>query len=188
MGWDNMISAAAREGSLKLMACDAQLLAQICCSHLFCLCWCKNILTPTGTNTLKEAVFVCHELLTSRFAEPWGKSPGIPQFTGASWPQSNPQWLKRFAQLSAVKILWHASHGRINDSVMPNLGLINAVLHLEKVACQCRKINSLFAEGLFHPNHFSLAFLPAFFKQHFQSGSVYCAEPCLQQLHGKLLR
>lgn len=29
-----MISAVAGEGSLKLMACEAQLLAQICCSHL----------------------------------------------------------------------------------------------------------------------------------------------------------
>lgn len=120
----------------------------------------------------RSCVCVCHELLTSRFAEPWGKSPGIPQFTGASRPQSNPQWLKRFVELSAVKILWHASHGRINDSVTPNLGLIDAVLHLEKVACQCRKINSLFAEGLFHPNHFSLAFLTCLFKQHFQSGSL----------------
>ena len=47
-------NAVEREGSLKLMAWDVQLLAQICCSHLFCHDHLK-IVNPTVMNTLKEA-------------------------------------------------------------------------------------------------------------------------------------
>lgn len=35
MGRGGLISTETREGSSKLMLCDVQLLAQICCCHLF---------------------------------------------------------------------------------------------------------------------------------------------------------
>lgn len=133
MGWDNMISTVARRGSLKLMACDGQLLAQICCSHLFCF----NSLKCSHLDRNKHVKRSCvhHELLTLTFVE----SLGTLLFTGAYSLQLHSQWPKRLAELSAGKMLWHASRGWINDSVKPNLVLINAVLHLGKVACQCTK-------------------------------------------------
>lgn len=57
-----MIIAVVKEGSLELMACDAQLLAQICCSHLFCLASLK-FLTLTRASTLKETMNWFHESL-----------------------------------------------------------------------------------------------------------------------------
>ena len=147
MGWDNMIRTVAREGSLKLMACDAQLLAQICCSHLFCPASLKCFHFDRNKHLKRSCAR--HKLLTLRFVEPRGRSPRILQFTGARSLQKHSRWLKRFAELSAVKMLWHASCSWINDSVRPNLGLINAVLHLEKVMCHYSKINWLFAEGRF---------------------------------------
>lgn len=144
MGWDNMISTVAREGSLKLMACDGQLLAQICCSHLFCLAGLKCSHFDGNRNFKRSRTR--RDLLTLRFVEPTGKSL---QLAGANSLQQHSQWLKRFAERSAVKLLWHASRSWINDSGRSNLGLINADLHLEKVMCHCSKINWLFANGLF---------------------------------------
>lgn len=140
MGWDNMISAAAREGSLKLMACDAQLLAQICCSHLFFLGTLKHSLQQQQTPKNKPWAF-WNAHVSSLEVNLLGShtSPGQTAFS---------RTLNRFAELSTVKMLWHVSHRQINYSVRPNVGLINTALHWEKGTYHCSKINGLFTQCL----------------------------------------
>lgn len=74
LGRGGLISPETREGSSKLMLCDVQLLAQICCGHLFCLASLKCSHSDTKED-------VCSNLLTDRFPQPFSDSPGILQLS-----------------------------------------------------------------------------------------------------------
>lgn len=85
IGRGGLISTEAREGSSKLMLCDVQLLAQICCRHLFGLARLKCSHSDT-----KE---VCCKLHMYRFPKPCGQSPGIFQLSEANKNTANkPDW------------------------------------------------------------------------------------------------
>lgn len=117
-----MIRAVAREGNLKLMACDVQLLAQICCSHLFCLASLKHSHSSSNKRLKRSCLHL--EMLTLLSVIKWIDS--------------------------VVEMLRQDSHGWISHSVRSKVGLINAVFHLVEVVChnQSKKINHLFAVGL----------------------------------------
>lgn len=116
---DGRSGLISREGSSELMLCDVQLLAQICCRHLFCLASLKCSRSDTKED-------VCYKLLTDRFPKPCGESLGILQLTEVNSRQ------KHFPlDLTANKMLWHI--GWICDSAQSDLSLINVVLHVVKV-------------------------------------------------------
>lgn len=127
------------------MACDVRLLAQICCSHLFCWAGFKCSHFDRNSDGEKKGACVQLESLALRFAERWGESLEILQFTEVNSLQEHSQGLKRFALCSVPLKCCDTSRSWINASVRPNPSLINVVLHLEKVVCQCSKINWLFA-------------------------------------------
>lgn len=131
MGWGGPISTETREGSSQLMLRDAQLLAQICHRHLFCLASLKCCHSHTKED-------VCFKLLTHGFPKPWGASPGILPLNEVNSRQ------KHFPlDLSVNKMLWHIGHGWISDLAKSDLTLINVVLHLVKVMSLFSKMRVL---------------------------------------------